>query len=302
MQSAGQWALVLAGGDGTRLREFTRALTGHPIPKQYCRIVGDRSLLERTLDRIAPVAPPERTLVIVNRDHLPLARPQLGSVPAENVIVQPRNCDTGPGLVLSLLALARRAPDARVAVFPSDHWVADEGAFVAAVARALGVVGRLPRKMALIGIPPEHPEPDLGYIEPGPPLEDVEDAGAFHVAAFREKPTPEMAGRIARGGGLWNSFVMAFCLRPVLRLLARRRPVDFGRMRDLRKHPERIEEAYGEVAPWNFSGDFLARIPRHLVVLRAERTGWSDWGTPQAIVRTLAPMPPRLTGAVRAIA
>ena len=79
------WALVLAGGDGTRLQALTRLIAGAPIPKQYCRIVGDRSLLETTLARIAPLVRRERTLAIVNRGHLSLARPQLAAIPTSNV-------------------------------------------------------------------------------------------------------------------------------------------------------------------------------------------------------------------------
>ncbi|MEW6267798.1 MAG: sugar phosphate nucleotidyltransferase, partial [Thermodesulfobacteriota bacterium] len=127
------WALVLAGGDGRRLRALTQRLAGRPIPKQYCRIAGDRSMLEATLDRIAPLVPAARTLVIVNRDHLHLARPQLAGLPAENVLVQPCNRDTGPGLLWSVLAVERRAPGALLAVLPSDHFVADGAAFRACV-------------------------------------------------------------------------------------------------------------------------------------------------------------------------
>src|SRR6516164_7195357 len=101
------WALILAGGDGTRLQPVTRLIAGAPIPKQYCRILGNRSLLETTLERIAPLVPPSRTLAIINRAHLQLARPQLSSLPSSNVLVQPRNLDTGPGILVSLLELAR---------------------------------------------------------------------------------------------------------------------------------------------------------------------------------------------------
>ncbi|HSV05315.1 MAG TPA: hypothetical protein VLI07_02310, partial [Candidatus Binatus sp.] len=83
-------------------------IAGTPIPKQYCRIVGKRSLLEATLERIAPVVAPERTLAIVNSGHLSLARPQLASLPRANVFVQPFNRDTGLGILVSLLELARR--------------------------------------------------------------------------------------------------------------------------------------------------------------------------------------------------
>src|SRR5205814_2585975 len=113
--SGSLWALVLAGGDGTRLQPLTRLIAGTPIPKQYCRIIGNRSLLEATLERVAPLVPPDRTLAIVNRGHLKLALPQLVTLPASNVLVQPRNLDTGPGILVSLLELGRRDAEATVA-------------------------------------------------------------------------------------------------------------------------------------------------------------------------------------------
>src|SRR5215813_9237238 len=119
------WALVLAGGDGARLQSLTRSIAGAPIPKQYCRILGPRSMLETTLSRIAPLVSAERTVTIINHDHLAIARPQLRRLDARNVLVQPRNLDTGPGVLLSILELARRDPDATVAMFPSDHYVRD---------------------------------------------------------------------------------------------------------------------------------------------------------------------------------
>src|SRR5207253_5128670 len=151
----GLWALVLAGGDGTRLRELTRLISGAPIPKQYCRILGDRSLLEATLARVAPLVPRERTVVIVNRGHLELAWSQLAALPAQNLLVQPGNRDTGPGVLFSLLALARRQPDATVAVFPSDHHIGDERRFRAHVARMAQLVDEHPEKVALLGVEPD---------------------------------------------------------------------------------------------------------------------------------------------------
>ena len=150
------WALVLAGGDGTRLQALTRLIAGAPIPKQYCRIVGDRSLLETTLARIAPLVRRERTLAIVNRGHLSLARPQLAAIPTSNVLVQPRNLDTGPGLLVSLLALARRAAAAAatVAVFPSDHDMRDETALRRHVARVASLEAIERTLEALRVVPP----------------------------------------------------------------------------------------------------------------------------------------------------
>lgn len=281
------WALVLAGGDGTRLRAITRLLAGEPIPKQYCRITGERSMLEATLDRVQPLVPPQRTLVIVNHDHLRLAVPQLAGIPGENVLVQPSNRDTGPGIAWSLLEIRRRHPNARVAMFPSDHYVADDAAFRASVQRALTVIDRHPEKLALLGIEPEDASPEYGYVMPAARL-DTTRADAFHVASFREKPTPTVAAGLVRAGGLWNSFVMAFRVPRVLALLEQRLPATLHALDVASRLRDSLERHYATEPGWNFSNDFLATVARELVVVRAERTGWSDWGTPNAIERTFA--------------
>jgi len=285
-RQAAAWALVLAGGDGVRLRELTRVIAGAPIPKQYCRITGDRSLLELTVARTSRIFPPSRTLVIVNRDHLPVARPQLRSLPVENVVVQPANRDTGPGILLGLLDVARRAPDATLAIFPSDHFVRNETMWLHHVERATDTVAHLPEKIVLLGIPPDRVDPGLGYLEPRRPLPLGGGAPAFEVSAFHEKPTTSDARRLIAGGALWNSFVLVFRLPAILMLLQRSLPAAVAGLCG-RNDPTGLERAYRNLTPWNFSRDFLARIPDSLVAIRADDVGWSDWGTVEAIERTL---------------
>jgi mannose-1-phosphate guanylyltransferase len=290
MEAAGSnlWGLVLAGGDGTRLQPLTRALTGAPIPKQYCRIAGGRSLLEATIARIRPLIPRARTLVVVNHDHLEVASEQLGGLPPENVLVQPANRDTGPGLLFSLLHLVPRHRAATVVVFPSDHHVRDAGAFVARVEQLVQVVARLPDRIALLGVRPDGVESDLGYIEPGGPVPLGETGTALEVEAFHEKPDHHEAARIIAGGGLWNTFVMAFHRDRGLHLVRNTRPADYAHMKGLLDHPETLAAAYRSLPSWNFSRDLLARVPHHLVAVPSGDIGWSDWGTPDAVARTLA--------------
>ena len=280
------WALVLAGGDGTRLQALTRKIAGAPIPKQYCRIVGDRSLLEATLGRTFPLVPRERTLVVVNRSHLELALPQLLDVPPGNVLVQPCNRDTGPGIVFGLLGLVARRPHGPVVVFPSDHYVDDGSAFRDHVERAILLVDRFPTKIALLGIRPTHPEPAFGYIEPGPPLvvAGLESLPAYQVGGFHEKPSVELAKHLLRRGALWNSFVMVFHPSRLLALLQEQRSSDVERLRSV----IRSGGGYEDVPRWNFSADFLTNIADHLLVLPVDGVYWSDWGTPEAVEQTLA--------------
>jgi mannose-1-phosphate guanylyltransferase len=282
------WSLVLAGGDGTRLQDLTRQLTGVPIPKQYCRIVGTQSLLESTLARSALFAPPRRTMVVVNRNHLAVGHEQLRVIDPDNILVQPCNRDTGPGLLFALLRLKSRLPNATVAVFPSDHYVNDDHAFVAHVNRATNLVALHPEKIVVLGIRPSHPEPGYGYITPARPVPATATTGrAFRVAAFREKPSPDLARSLLASGSLWNSFVMVFQLTRMLELLRRVAPNEFTYMCAVSQDPQRLASVYADLTPWNFSSDFLARIPQHLIVLPVDDVHWSDWGTREAIETTL---------------
>jgi mannose-1-phosphate guanylyltransferase len=282
------WALVLAGGDGTRLQSLTRLIAGAPIPKQYCRLLGERSLLEETLARLSGLAPPSRTLAVVNRDHLPLAAPQLASLPRGNVVVQPRNRDTGPGLLLPLLELARRDPDATVAVFPSDHYLGNVPEFRARVREAAALVATHAEKIVLLGTDPEWGDPGYGYIVPGEPVPGALPGEAFAVRAFCEKPPPAIAERIVREGALWNCFVLVCRVERLLALARNLRPHDVARLAAAVGDGEARAAVYDDLPAWNFSHDVLSHLTPHLLVLRAADLSWSDWGTVAAIERTLA--------------
>ena len=169
-------ALLMAGGDGTRLQELTREIAGIPIPKQYCRLLNNSSLLEATLARTRLFAPPDRINVIVNENHRELAMEQLNTLPKSNILVQPQNRDTGPGMIFALLHLERTHPDAIVAVFPTDHFIDDDRTFVAHTLRAVNTVARMPDKIAILGIAPDQPETEYGYILPDGPVGPAEKA------------------------------------------------------------------------------------------------------------------------------
>src|SRR6266550_1014217 len=240
---ASLWALVLAGGDGTRLQGLTHIIV-------------------------------ERTLAIINRDHLVIARPQLRSLDARNVLVQPRNLDTGPGVLLSMLELARRNPDATVAMFPSDHYVRDSGAFHRSIGRMCRVVTGLPQKIALLGACPEHADSGYGYITRGRPL--ASRADTFAVLAFHEKPAARVAADMVRRGALWNTLVMVARVRRVLELLRALRPADVARLEETPPDLAALATVYDRLPPWNFSREFLSRIPEHLVVTRADDLGYDS--------------------------
>jgi mannose-1-phosphate guanylyltransferase len=277
-------ALLMAGGDGTRLQELTREIAGIPIPKQYCRLLNNSSLLEATLARTRLFAPPDRINVIVNESHGDLAMAQLNTLPSSNIFVQPQNRDTGPGMIFALLHLERTHPDAIVAVFPTDHFIGDDRTFVAHALRAVNTIARMPDKIAVLGIAPDRPETGYGYILPDGPVGPTERA--FHVKAFVEKPSLPDARNIISRGGLWNTFVMIFKLRRMLDLVNVLVPHEFNKLSELRESPQKAAALYRAIGPWNFSTRVLAQIPQHLIMLEAADVYWNDWGTRESIERT----------------
>jgi len=277
-------ALLLAGGDGRRLQDLTSEITGIPIPKQYCRLLQGSSMLEATISRASLFADPDRISVIINRNHLQLALDQVNSIPQSNIIIQPQNKDTGPGMLFALISLQQTYSDATVAVFPTDHYVDNDWAFITHVLRAVHTVSRFPDKIVILGAVPDRPETGYGYILPA---ERLKTAGyAYRVEAFTEKPDGDGArGFIARGG-LWNTFVMVFKISRMLELLQEMVPHEFQKMAELRASPQTVVETYQTLKSWNLSTQVLARIPEHLVVHKVANVRWCDWGTRELIERT----------------
>src|SRR6266481_6395303 len=117
------WGIVLAGGECARVRHFLQRLCGNRGIKQFCALIDSRSMLEHTLARVERLIPRERILVVVSRNHREEVTQQLAHWPTDNVIVQPANRDTAPGILLPLAHISYRDPSATVAVFPSDPFV-----------------------------------------------------------------------------------------------------------------------------------------------------------------------------------
>jgi mannose-1-phosphate guanylyltransferase len=277
-------ALLLAGGDGTRLQDLTSEISGIPIPKQYCRLMHGASLLEAAITRAHLLFPLKRIHVVINENHIDLAKDQVMFLPASNILVQPLNRDTGPGLIFALLTLESVYKDAIVAVFPTDHYVDNNWAFVAHVMRALNTISYMPDKIALLGIVPDRPETGYGYILPADPLKTA--GNLYHVDSFREKPNSDDAQEIIKRGGLWNTLVMVFRLSRMLDLVQEIAPLEVEGLLELRTSPEKAVSLYQTMQPWNFSTKLLMRIPQHLVVFKVANVLWSDWGTREAIERT----------------
>lgn len=180
-----RFAIILAGGDGTRLSEVTRRISGFATPKQFCRVIGNMSLLEQTRLRVSLAVGENRILTVLTRAHECHYRDLLREVLPENLVIQPENRGTAPAILYALLRLSELARDAYVAVFPSDHFVSDDREFIRHVDLAFDAIGSWPEMTALLGITPHAVESGYGWIEPG---EVVAGCGPlFRVRRFWEK-------------------------------------------------------------------------------------------------------------------
>jgi mannose-1-phosphate guanylyltransferase len=279
------WAIVLAGGEGTRLATLTTALYGHPLPKQFAAIDGGRSMLQATLARVEQIVDPERVVVIIGPAHVELAREQLRAFDGITLLVQPASLGTAVAILYGLAWIRAHDREAEVLMFPSDHYVADDRGFVEAAKRA-AVAGKHLDRLVLVGTTPDSADPEYGWIVPGAP----DDLGTAAVERFAEKPDPDTAERLLRDGGLWNTFVFAAPATLLARLARTHLPVHAARFDAWAFGGSSVADAFRDLASADFSRDVLQRASC-LAVLAMPNVGWNDWGTPARVLASLRGKP-----------
>ena len=282
-------AIILAGGDGRRLRSLTRAIAGDDRPKQFCPVLGDETLLDQTRRRVSMVIPPDRTLTVVTRPHERYYASSLSGVPGALVVAQPENRGTAPAILYALLRLAALAPDEPVALFPSDHYLSDDRAFMWSVEAALETVAARPSLTVLLGIAADRPEVAYGWIEPGDVVDGV-PAPVYRVRRFWEKPRRDAAEQLFARGCLWNSFVIAAYPSTLLALVQSAVPWLVDAFTPLRARLNTPWEAgaaralYAALPSTDFSQAVLTPWPERLGVLPVTGVDWNDLGDPGRVV------------------
>ena len=210
--AAPESVLILAGGRGERFWPWSRP----GLPKQLLPLAGDRTLLEATLDRVAGLAPPERTWILTGRDLADAV--ERAAAGRARVVAEPVGRNTAAAAGLGARLALEHGADGPMAVLPADHLIPDRDAFLATARRALDLAAREPLLVTL-GIAPQRPETGYGYIERGEALPGP--GGGHRVRSFREKPDAATAERfLAAGGFCWNSGM--FFWRPEVLLAALR--------------------------------------------------------------------------------
>ena len=289
-------ALILAGGDGVRLSSFTREVFGYHLPKQFCPLFEGKTLLEQTIRRVSLLVPPSRTLTVLNRAHRQFYTPLLSGTASGNLFVQPENRGTVPAILCALLRLAETGHTGPAAIFPSDHYISDDSRFMQHVYTAMRAVDCSPQLTVLLGIAPDGPETEYGWIEPGSPL-SLPGAGIGKISRIRrflEKPSPEVARQLYERNYLWNSFVLIANTTTLLSLIGKALPDLYGELSGVRPffggaaEAEILQTIYRQLPFADFSASVLAAFPAEFSVLPVKGVSWSDLGDPKRLVAAIS--------------
>lgn len=294
------WSLVLAAGEGSRLRALTTTPSGAAIPKQFCCLHQGPSLLQEAVDRARVVADESHICAVVAEQHRSWWERGLRSVPAGNVIAQPQNRGTANGILLPLLHILFREPDAQLVILPSDHHVSQEAVLASSLRDAVEQLDWRLHETLLLGIQPEESDPELGYILPG----ESDGRGALTITRFVEKPTVALARDLIGAGGLWNAFIVVSTALALLSLFRQRVPEVVNAMyaavkrdRDEGSDGAAVAALYGKLPIIDFSRDIITGQESSLRVLPVRPCGWSDLGTPKRVAEALrrSPRPERVS-------
>lgn len=244
--------VIMAGGAGTRFWP----LSTERRPKQFLRLIGARTLLQQSYDRIADLVPRERILVLTAAPFLELVREQLPELPAANVIGEPCRRDTAAATALAALLCRRRFGNPVMAVLTADHYIAPAAAFQRALVSAARGARQHPQALYTFGIRPTYPATAYGYLQLGERLPSADPVAHFRLVQFREKPNRETASDYLDAGDYcWNSGIFVWTTAAILAELTQRLPDHLAAL-------ERAVAADG-------TADFASELRRSFEPLRA---------------------------------
>lgn len=287
------WAVVLAGGEGRRLRPLVQHVHAEPRPKQYATLVGTRSLLGATLDRVRLGIPVARTVVVALKRHQRFVDAERAAGDVPTTIMQPADRGTAPGVLLPVRWILARERRATVAVFPSDHFIDPARRFLAHVADAARFVDRHPGRIVLVGVEATEAETEYGWIEPYESLGRAGQSEFWSVARFVEKPSAAGARACLAKGALWNTFVIVARAATLMEAARQLVPGVHERLEstvpflDTTSETPALRRAYAAIPNTSLSTALLERCTPLLAVSRLYGVRWYDWGSPRRVIQTL---------------
>jgi mannose-1-phosphate guanylyltransferase len=274
--------IILAGGSGTRFWPRSRKARA----KQVLALDGERTMIQRTLDRLLPLSPARNAWIITNDLLSSAICIQLDEVPADQILCEPAARNTAPAAGLAAFLLEKTSPDAVLGIFPADHVIGNEPQFLATLRRGI-TLAAAGENIVVLGVHPTRAETGYGYIETGESLEP----GIQHVRRFTEKPNQEKADEfVAAGNYYWNSGIFLWTARTLANAMREHLPETSPLLEKIAAThgtPE-FAKAFADLYPQceNISVDYAVLEPRSakgehrssLFCLPAN-FGWNDLGS-----------------------
>ena len=265
-------AVIMAGGSGTRFWPLSRA----DKPKQYLNLLGERSLIQQTVDRIIPIIPYSHIFVCSSQQQESLLKQQLPEL--SGWILEPSGKNTAPCVLLSVLTLLQRgfSPDTTMVVLPADHYIAHIQVFQNLLTKA-AAAARTHKGLVLLGIVPDQPHTGYGYIEAG----DTVGGEVRKVQRFVEKPDRARAEAFLKSGGFWwNSGIFIWRLGTIAEALQKYLPAEWELLHNVRT-PRELAQAYDKLTAAPIDVAVLEKASNTLVI--PADMGWSDIGSWDAL-------------------
>jgi mannose-1-phosphate guanylyltransferase len=277
------YAVIMAGGGGTRLWPLSR----QSQPKQSLKLLGERTMFQIAVERLQPLFPPERVLVVTNAAYAVDLQQQCPQLPSENFIIEPAPRGTAPAIALSALAVRQRDPHGVMACLTADHFIADEARFRAVLTAAARAAGQ--GFLVTLGIAPSFAATGYGYIQRGPSLGAHEGFDVYRAARFREKPDRATAeAMLADGLHSWNSGMFIWRVDRILAEFARQMPDFYKLLLAIEAAPAQLPALWAQ-AP-NTTIDYgIMEGADEVAVIPAQGLGWSDIGSWDSLLDVLPP-------------
>ncbi len=285
------YAVIMAGGRGTRFWPRSRDRK----PKHLLDILSERTIIQETVDRLLPLVPPERILVVTGRTHAAELARQLPDIPAENILIEPVGRNTAPCIGLAAHYIGRLqklhpSEDEIMAVLPADHLITDEARF-REVLRAAAKAAAAGRHLVTIGIAPTAPETGYGYLELGDAEDPVRGEKVWRVRSVREKPDMDTAKAfLAEGRYVWNSGMFVWTAGAILHAIGQYLPESAHRLTAIAGtfgtagaggYEATLEKEYQAIDSISIDYGVMEKAD-NVLVLRGD-FGWSDVGSWDAL-------------------
>jgi mannose-1-phosphate guanylyltransferase len=272
------YAVIMAGGSGTRLWPLSR----QKFPKQALKLVGDKTMFQYAVERIAPIFPMERIFVVTRAQHAPILMDQVPGLPVENFILEPEGRGTAPAIGLAAIHLQQRDPDAIMAILTADHYITETERFCKSLRAAEEISSD--GSLVTLGIRPSSASTGFGYIQQGSALGEKNGFTFYAAQRFTEKPDPESADQMIKSGNYsWNSGMFIWRVDRILEEFERQMPDFYAQLLDVKRalttpdYASELNQIWPDVAKQTIEYGVM-EAARQVVVIPVD-IGWADIGS-----------------------